>query len=276
MPAFICSACGLQYPNSEVPPQVCVVCQDERLHLPPGGQAWTTMAALRDTHFNAFRRHEPGLMGLGTHPAFAFGQRALLLRTPAGNILWDCLSFLDDATTALIGALGGISAIAVSHPHHYAAMVDWSHAFGSVPIYVHATDRKFVVRPDSGVIFWEDDVFEITPGVTLLRGGGHFGGSALLHWAQGGGGRGALLTSDTIRVGQDGHVSFMRSYANLIPLDANTVQRMSDLLSPWPFAVMYGSHWDSIIPQGAAGVFARSVQRYLTAIDEQQFGWSNL
>ncbi len=276
MPAFICTACGLQHMNTDIPPAGCIVCQDERLFVNPAGQSWTTLQALRQTHFNAFRRHEPGLMGVGTQPRFAQGQRAMLLRTPAGNILWDCLSFIDDATIAIIGALGGISAIAVSHPHFYASMVEWSHAFGSAPIYVHATDRRFVVRPDSGVIFWEDDVFQITQGVTLLRTGGHFGGSAVLHWTQGGGGRGALLTGDSIRVGQDGHVSFMRSYANMIPLDANTVQRMSDHLANWPFAVLYGSQWDSVVAEDASGVFARSAQRYMAAIDEQQFGWSNL
>jgi hypothetical protein len=40
--------------------------------------------------------------------AFAINQRALLLRTPHGNILWDCIANLDPATQTLITALGGL------------------------------------------------------------------------------------------------------------------------------------------------------------------------
>jgi len=36
-----------------------------------------------------------------------------------GNILWDCVSLIDSDTVARIQALGGISAIAISHPHYY-------------------------------------------------------------------------------------------------------------------------------------------------------------
>jgi hypothetical protein len=76
------------------------------------------------------RWHEPGLIGIGTQPKFAIGQRALLLCTPEGNILWDCISLIDDATITLINGLGGLHAIAISHPHFYTTLVDWSHAFG--------------------------------------------------------------------------------------------------------------------------------------------------
>jgi hypothetical protein len=130
MPAFICTTCGTQYPESDVPPSGCRICQDERQYVNPLGQAWTTLQAIRRTHFNAFRRHEPGLIGIATTPAFAIGQRALLLRTSAGNILWDCISFIDEATVEIVHALGGIAAIAISHPHFYSSVVEWSHAFG--------------------------------------------------------------------------------------------------------------------------------------------------
>ena len=56
-------------------------------------------------------------------PAFGIGQRALLVRTREGNILWDCVSLIDSDTVALIKALGGIYAIAISHPHYYTSMV---------------------------------------------------------------------------------------------------------------------------------------------------------
>jgi hypothetical protein len=59
------------------------------------------MQALSAGHFNSFRQYEPGLIGIGTQPSFAIGQRALLICTPHGNILWDCIAMLDAATVAL-------------------------------------------------------------------------------------------------------------------------------------------------------------------------------
>jgi hypothetical protein len=266
MPAFICTTCGTQYPNGDAPPPACAICQDSRQYVNRQGQSWTTMASLRQTHFNAFRRMELGLMGLGTTPTFAIGQRALLLRTAQGNILWDCLSFMDDATMTIINALGGVAGIAVSHPHFYGAMIEWSHTFGSVPVFVHAQDRKFVVRLDPVIHFWESETYEVTPGVTLIRCGGHFEGGSVLHWAQGAGGHGALLTGDILSVGPDQMISFMRSYPNLIPLDANSVLRIGDVLERWPFDTIYGSAWDKVISSGGKSALARSVQRYVNAV----------
>jgi len=266
MPAFVCVNCGVQYAATESPPGRCIICDDARESAALSDQSWTTLPAMRRNHFNTFRRLEPGLMGIGTAPDFAIGQRALLLRTPQGNILWDCVSFLDDTTMTILSALGGVAAIAVSHPHFYGAVIEWSHAFNSAPVYLHAADRKFVTRLDPVISFWEDDAQEIAPGITLLRCGGHFAGSAVLHWAQGSGGSGTLLTGDTIHVGADRHVSFMRSFPNLIPLDAGTVQRIADVLAPWPFDGIYGAFWDRTIPSDGKVALARSVDRYIGAV----------
>lgn len=265
MPAFICTTCGTQYPDSPEPPAGCTICQEERQYVNPLGQSWTTLAALRRTHFNAFRQHEPGLTGIGTTPSFAIGQRALLLRTEHGNVLWDCISFLDNATVEIVNALGGIAAIAISHPHYYASMVEWSHAFNA-PVHLHAADRKWVMRADPMVTFWEGETRELAPGVTLIRCGGHFAGGTVLHWAQGAGGKGALLSGDIVQVGPDRNVSFMRSYPDLIPLDARSVQHIADVLQPWPFEPIYGAWWDRIIAGGGKQAMAYSVPRYLRAI----------
>lgn len=266
MPAFICTTCGTQYPEQDTPPDGCAICREERQYVNPLGQAWTTLAALRRTHFNAFRRHEPGLTGIGTTPGFAIAQRALLLRTARGNILWDCISFIDDATIEIVRALGGIAGIAISHPHYYSSMVEWSRAFGNAPIHLHAADRRWVVRPDPAIAFWDGETQELAPGVTLIRCGGHFAGGTVLHWAQGSGGKGALLSGDIVQVGPDRKVSFMRSYPDLIPLDATTVQRIADILAPWPFDPIYGAWWDRIIPTGGKPAMDYSVRRYIAAI----------
>ena len=267
MPAFICTTCGSQYPNAEAPPPGCLICQDDRRYVNPAGQSWTTREAMLKTHFNAFRRLGPGLMEIGTFPAFALGQRALLLRRPEGNILWDCLSFLDEATITLVTALGGISAIVCSHPHFIAAAVEWSHAFNSAPVYIHGRDRRFVPRLDSVIVFWEADRLELGGGVTAIRCGGHFPGSSVLHWEDGGANRqGLLLVGDTLQLGSDGRVSFMHSAPNLVPLDAATVMRIADILAPLRFDSIHGGWWDRVIPAGAKQVLAESVSRYVDAV----------
>jgi hypothetical protein len=266
MPAFICTTCGTQYPESDAPPSGCKICQDERQYVNLLGQAWTTLQSLRPRHFNAFRRHEPGLIGIGTTPVFAIGQHALLLRTGAGNVLWDCISFIDDATLEIVQALGGIAAIAISHPHFYASMVEWSRAFDRAPIYLHAADKQWVVHPNTAVTFWDGETRELAPGVALLRCGGHFAGGTVLHWGDGAGGKGALLSGDIVRVGPDRKASFMRSYPDLIPLDASSVQHIADMLEGWKFDAIYGAMWDSIIPSGGKEALAYSVRRYLRAI----------
>ena len=52
---------------------------------------------MRLRFYNAWRELEPNLISITTAPAFGIGQRAQLLRTPNGNILWDCISLVDNA-----------------------------------------------------------------------------------------------------------------------------------------------------------------------------------
>ena len=266
MPAFICTTCGTQYAPSEQPPAQCLICEEERQYVPATGQSWITPERLAARHANAFRQHEPGLLGIGTLPAFAIGQRALLLSTPAGNVLWDCISLLDDATVTMIKGLGSLKAIAISHPHFYTTMVDWSRAF-DCPVHLHAADRQWVVRPDPAIRFWEGDTLPLLAGVTLIRGGGHFPGGAMLHWSQGAGGRGVLLSSDIATVTPDRKfLSFMRSYPNLIPLSGREVENIATALAPFAFEAIYGHFFDRVIAAGAKGILARSVARYLACI----------
>jgi hypothetical protein len=266
MPAFICTTCGTQFAPSDAPPPQCLICEDERQYVPAAGQSWTTPDKLAARHANSFRQHEPGLIGIGTVPAFAIGQRALLVRTPAGNVLWDCLSLVDDATVAAIKGQGGLTAIAISHPHFYAAMVDFSRAF-DCPVHLHAADRKWVMRPDPAIRFWEGEAQTLLPGLTLIRGGGHFAGGTMLHWADGAGGRGALLSADIATVTPDRKfLSFMRSYPNLIPLSAPEVEGIAAAVAPFAFDAIYGHFFDRVIATGAKAALARSVARYLAAI----------
>ncbi len=130
MEHWICITCGTQYPARPTPPQGCPICLDKRQYVRHEGQAWTTMAALQQDGFhNTLRPLEPRLTGIGTEPSFAIAQRALLVQTEQGNVLWECVSLLDDDTVAAVQRLGGIAAIALSHPHFYSSMIAWAERF---------------------------------------------------------------------------------------------------------------------------------------------------
>jgi len=267
MQAFICTACGTQYPPSDAAPPSCIICEDERQFVPPGGQTWTTLPALAAGRFNAYRQHEPGVIGIGTQPAFAIGQRALLICTPHGNILWDCISMLDAATVTLINGLGGLKAIAISHPHFYTTLVEWSRAFGGIPVHLHADDQRWIMRPDPCIAPWQGETLNLLPDVTLIRGGGHFPGGAMLHWAKGAEGRGVLCAADIATVNMDRKsFTFMRSYPNFIPLSAKGARAIGAALEPFPFDTVYSHFFDRFIPTGGKQILRASIERHVAAV----------
>ena len=268
MEAYICRTCGVQQAESEEPPSHCAICDDERQYVPPGGQRWVTLAGLRgEGRRIEVRDLEPGLTGIGANPTVGIGQRALLVQTPAGNVLWDCFGFIDDEGIAAVRARGGIQGIAMSHPHFYGVNVEWSRAFGNAPIYIPKADREWVQRPDPAITHWEGSV-EALPGVTLIQSGGHFVGSAVLHWAGGADERGALFTGDTMTVASDRRfVSFMRSYPNLIPLSASEVRRIVGTVEPYRFDRIYGGWWTSVIDRDGKAAIQKSAERYIRWIE---------
>lgn len=268
--SYICSTCGTQYLESAQPPADCLICEDERQYVGLRGQQWTTLAALQEDHHNVIRTVEPGLIGIGTSPSFAIGQRALLVQTPGGNVLWDCITLLDEMTITTVMALGGISAIAISHPHYYSSMVEWSRAFDA-PIYLHAADRKWVMRPDPAVIFWEGETQSLAGNLTLIRCGGHFPGGTVLHWPKGAEGRGALLSGDIINVVQDRrYVSFMYSFPNLIPLSPAAVRRVVVAVEPFAYDRIYSAWWEKVTFSDAKNAVHRSADRYISAIEAER------
>jgi len=266
---FICIQCGTQFAESAQPPPSCPICEDERQFVRHGGQEWTTLERLAADHHNRFEDEAPHLLGIGTEPEFAIGQRALLLQSPAGNLLWDCISLLDQKTIAEVKARGGIRAIAISHPHFYSSMVEWAEHFDA-QIFLHAKDRQWVMRESPRIHFWEGRTLSLWDGLTLINCGGHFEGGTVLHWpAASGGGRskGALLTGDIITVVQDRrYVSFMRSYPNLIPLGPAEINRILETIEPFSFDEIYGGWWSANVLTDAKTAVARSAQRYLRAI----------
>jgi hypothetical protein len=267
MTIFLCTACGTSFPDALQPPACCMICEDERQYVPAAGQAWVTREALAAAHRNAWTLHEAGLLSLQTVPAFGINQRAFLLRTPAGNILWDCIALLDPATEALVRGLGGLHAIAISHPHYYTTMQDWAAAFGA-PIHLHAADRAWVRRPDPAIRFWKGETLELFSGVTLIRGGGHFPGGTVLHWAGTADGAGALLAGDIVQVAPGARrVSFMWSYPNMMPLPAAEIRRIAACLAPWAYDRLYGAFIGQDILAGGHAIVERSAARYAELLE---------
>lgn len=267
MEHWVCVTCGVQFPASEQPPEGCPICMDSRQYIGADGQQWTTLDRMRAQEYQStFVEHEPGLTGIGTTPSFAIGERALLVRHPQGNVLWDCMTFFDGATVAEIERLGGVTAMAISHPHFYSTMVEWARRF-DVPIYLHEANRTWVMRPDEHIVFWSGETHQIKDGITLIRLGGHFPGSTVLHWAQGADGQGALLSGDTIHVVEDRRwVTFMYSYPNMIPLPAAEVARIKAAITPWRFERLYGSWFPRVVRSDAHAAVLRSADRYIAAL----------
>ena len=262
MPNFVCVTCGSQFAETAEPPPRCPVCDDARQYVGWEGQRWTTLAELRREHGAEIREEEAELVGIGCTPSFAIGQRALLVQTPHGNVLWDCVSLLDDEIGAYVESAGGLAAIAISHPHYYSSMVEWAHAFDA-PVVLHGDDREWVMRPDDAIEFWEGQTRELQPGLTLVRCGGHFAGGTVLHWGE----RRLLLSGDIVQVVQDRRwVSFMYSYPNLIPLPAAEIRRIVDALEPYDFDRIYGAWWDRVVAEDGKAVVRRAADRYLRAI----------
>ena len=78
----ICSTCGAQYSPTDTEPSCCQICEDERQYVGNHGvQKWAKQSELLKLHENVFKTEEPDVVGIGTSPAFAIGQRALLIQT---------------------------------------------------------------------------------------------------------------------------------------------------------------------------------------------------
>jgi glyoxylase-like metal-dependent hydrolase (beta-lactamase superfamily II) len=263
MTITLCKACGTSYEFGEHHPQHCPICEDERQFVPLTGQQWIDLDRLTAAHSNKWQQHNLALFSLRTIPNFAINQRAFLLRTPQGNILWDCIANLDDATKTLVSALGGLKAIAISHPHYYSSMQDWAAEF-KAPIYLHESDRQWIMRESSWITLWDGDSLPLTTDVSLLRLGGHFAGGSVLHWAQG---DGLLLSGDIIQVAPGGNaVSFMWSYPNMLPLPAAVVSEIIRRLSVVKFSQIYGAFEGREIMEHADQIVRRSGEKYIACL----------
>jgi hypothetical protein len=257
----ICVTCGVQY---GAPRTDCPICLDERQYIGWDGQQWTTLAQLQsEGRRGRIAEEGPGVIGVGADPPTAIGQRALLVAAPDGNVLWDMITYIDDEMVEQVAARGGISAIAISHPHFYGSMIEWAHAFDA-PVYIHENDRRWVARPDDSIVFWSGDTQRIGDRLTLINLGVHFDGGQVLHRAHEPDGAGALFSGDIVGVVLDRRwVSFMYSFPNYIPERPRKIRRALEMLAPLTFDAVYGAWWNRIVRGDGAEAVRRSADRYL-------------
>lgn len=240
-------------------------------HKPP---RWTTLAEMAGHYRNVFTPLGDGVTGICTSPVFGIGPEVFLIQSQSGNVLWDCLAYVDQAAIDQVQALGGLSAIVISHPHMFGSVVEWSHALGNIPIFSHEENRAFMPRPDPVIHWWQGETFQINMELTAIRCGGHFPGSSVLHWKAGAGGQGALFTGDTILPVEDRRwVSFMYSYPNLIPISRRGVEKIVAAISGIDFERIYGGPMYGscggrpILQSGGKEAILRSAARYIQHLE---------
>ncbi|KAA8885447.1 hydrolase [Nocardia colli] len=256
----ICRTCAVEHAGGA---EVCRICADERQWVPAEGQLWVTLDKLvADGHKVVVRELEPDMFGVTVEPEVGIGQESHLVRTAAGNVLWDVTGYVDADAARRVLELGAVVAIVPSHPHHYGVQVEWSRLLGGVPVYVPESDLQWVARPDPVIRPWSDRL-ELLPGITVRQLGGHFAGSSVLHWAAGAAGKGVLFSADTIQANPDRKtVAFMRSYPNRIPLSGAVVDRVTTTAEEFEFDRLY-DNFGKTIDTDARAIIRRSADRHI-------------
>jgi hypothetical protein len=227
------------------------------------------------------------IWSITTTPKFAIGQRAILILSPHGNVLWDCLTLLDDATIALIKAQGGLKAIVISHPHYYASHLAWASVF-ECPVYISGEDKEWVQRVDySGLrrLLGKEPTV-VVKGITAITTGGHFPGSLVLHTENSNKNeKPRLFIADTLvtvpsalyaknRPAGTTSFAFMWSIPNMIPLPPGEMQKMWKALEGWEFGSTHGAFVGLDVFDGKGG--ERSVKervRESMRIQARGEGW---
>jgi hypothetical protein len=257
----ICTACGTQYATRREASELCPICADDRQFIPETGQVWTDLGELSDKYGVIVKKVTGKLYELKMAPTFAIGQRALLVLSPEGNILWDCIPLLNESTVSMIRALGGLKAIAFSHPHYYSTMNVWAETF-ECPVYIHKSDEQWVFHKGNRVRLWEGIEQELWDGIRIINIGGHFPGSSILH-VPFLSPEGAILTGDTFALSPSKkHLAVMYSYPNRIPLPIREVQRIKDQMLNLRFDSLHGFYDYQNIYSDAKQLLDSSLARY--------------
>ncbi|MGN6398358.1 MAG: hypothetical protein ACTHMI_22490 [Mucilaginibacter sp.] len=258
---MICCTCGTYFSAASAP-RLCTICNEERQYIPKGGQSWTNPGDLHNKHKITIHQLKEHLYELEITPQFAIGQRALLVLSQNGNVLWDCIPMLDKATIDFIQSKGGLKAIAFSHPHYYSNINDWADMF-DCPVYIHENDAPYIIQKGPGIKLWQGEELALWDGIKIMLIGGHFEGSSILHvpfLSK----EGAILCGDTLFLSPSKkHFSVMRSYPNKIPLPLREIRRIKHRMSEISFDTFYGYVKAQNLDADVKAIFEKSMERYL-------------
>ncbi|KAH7003048.1 beta-lactamase-like protein [Fusarium venenatum] len=255
---LVCDTCGTQFPTADRSTlKTCHICDDPRQFVPPSGQSFSTLGELKKHFKNEWIGcpSDPNITFIHSIPKLAIGQRAILIQTPKGNILWDCITLLDDETILKIKEKGGLRAIVISHPHFYSTHVQWARAF-ACPVYIAAEDKSWTTfESEHQVALTESSTPILDTGATAIKLGGHFPGSLVLHY------KSRLFIADTLMTTASGvgnwdvdatgakraarppglnSFSFLWSIPNFIPLGVDEMVRMWRALKGVEFTATHG------------------------------------
>jgi hypothetical protein len=258
---LFCSTCGTKFTSSIHTSQDCIVCSNDRQYLPAKGQAWTKPEDLQNNYSNVIKEISENFYEIKTLPKFAIGQRAYLIITPNGNILWDCISLLNQSTIEFIKSKGGLKAIAISHPHYYSSMNDWADIF-NCPIYIHKNDEEFIYTKGEHIQLWSGDEKELWNNMKIKLIGGHFPGSSifLVPFLSK---EGTILCGDTFYISPNKkHISVMYSYPNFIPVKISEIKRINQSMQNVNFDSLIGAFDNQSINADAKSILHTSFERY--------------
>ncbi|KZT21752.1 hypothetical protein NEOLEDRAFT_1138952 [Neolentinus lepideus HHB14362 ss-1] len=290
----ICTTCGIQYTSTNRRPyrtgdeesgDGCVICLDERQYVAPTGQNWTTWRKIEEDYKTELVSEEKDrrVVRIMTEPSFGIGQTPFVVNSYRGSVIWDCQAYLSDSAVAQILASTAdkpLLGIAISHPHFYGSSVTWARKLGC-KVFISAKDKEWFVRDDRNVAevveFWEGDRKVFADGLTMIRCGGHFPGSCVLHWDRSFEPpepnlptTGVVFCSDTFGIGSDhSKISFMYSYPNMIPLPPWDIQALWHSLRPFAFEDIYGA-WPGNLSYGEGrSKVLKSARRFI-----EMEGWT--
>lgn len=269
MMKYICVTCGVQYSPNEKEPEKCMICDEARQYVNLAGQRWTTLENMKQSrkYENRIEKISDNIYKITTEPAFAIGQAAYFVVGKEHNVLWDSITYLDDETIQFIIQHGGIDFIAISHPHYYSSIIEWSKKFGAT-IYIHQADEKWIVHHNEYINLWQGESLRLDEQFTLHCLGGHFKGAAILHAEID---KGIVFSGDVIQIAADRNwVSFMYSYPNMIPLPISIVDRIRKNVNEMEFNVLYSALHKKVEPDAKKKVIL-SADRYIKALNGELF-----
>ncbi|KAK4890577.1 hypothetical protein LTR27_010739 [Elasticomyces elasticus] len=207
---------------------------------------------MRGQYSNKFKQvgdsdWEGRMWSIVTEPKFAIGQRCVLIENDDGNVLWDCITYLDEETVDLIKQKGGLEAIVISHPHYYTTHLDWAKTF-DCPVYIAHDDQEWLSRDDEEGrrVFINGTSQQLVADATAIKVGGHFQGSLVLLWNK------KLLIADsfvttpsalyhTDRLPGTTSYAFMWAVPNMIPLPPAELHKMWEAIKPYEFDSTHGA-----------------------------------